>query len=64
MTLVKVGVYCLRGGCHWATYDQDEASACGTKGPDVFIDLDREDYHLYPEWLQTLMDEATNPERV
>lgn len=54
--LVKVGVYCLRGGGHWACYDEQDASACGTKGPDVFIDVDREDYAMYPEWLQRVMD--------
>jgi hypothetical protein len=56
MPLVKVGVYCLRGGGHWACYDDDEASACGTKGPDVFIDWDEDDYGYYPEWLQRTID--------
>ena len=60
MTLVKVGVYCLRGGGHWACYDDLDANTCGTKGPDVYIDLDREDYQMYPGWLQRIMDEELN----
>lgn len=54
--LIKVGVYCLRGGGHWACYDEEDAAACGTKGPDVFIDVDMEDYSMYPEWLQRCID--------
>lgn len=55
--LVKVGVYCLRGvNGHWACYDDDDAMACGTKGPDVFIDIDEEDYAMYPVWLQKVID--------
>lgn len=54
--LVKAGVYCLRGGGHWDTYDQDEGGMCGSKGPDVFIDVDIEDYGYYPPWLQHLVD--------
>lgn len=56
--LAKVGVYCLRGGGHWACYDDPEAAMCGTKGPDVYIDVDEEDIHLYPEWLQEVAIEA------
>lgn len=56
--LVKVGVYCLRGEHgHWACYDDPEAAMCGTKGPDVYIDVDVEDMDLYPAWLQAVVDE-------
>ena len=54
--LVKVGVYCLRGNGHWACYDDPEAAMCGTKGPDVYIDVDFEDYGYYPEWLREAID--------
>jgi hypothetical protein len=53
---VKVGVYCLRGNGHWACYDEADSAACGTKGPDVYIDVDLEDYAMYPEWLQRVID--------
>jgi hypothetical protein len=55
--LVKVGVYCLRGNGHWACYDDEEAAMCGTKGPDVYIDVDHEDLDMYPEWLQRVIRE-------
>lgn len=54
--LVKVGVYCLRGNGHWACYDEEGAAACGTKGPNVYIEVDLEDYAMYPEWLQKTID--------
>lgn len=54
--LVKVGVYCLRGEKgHWACYDDEEAAMCGTKGPDVYIDVDPEDSRMYPEWLRQVI---------
>jgi len=55
--LVKVGVYCLRGGGHWACYDEEDAAACGTKGPDVFLAVCMEDYAMYPEWLQRVVSD-------
>ena len=56
--LVKVGVYCLRGGNgHWACYDDPDAAMCGTKGPDVYIDVDTDDMHMYPPWLQSVARE-------
>lgn len=55
--LIKVGVYCLRGGGHWACYDDDDAMACGSKGPDVFIDIDLADIDMYPEWLRQVVYE-------
>lgn len=50
--LVKVGVYCLRGQGHWACADEEDWMACGSKGPDVLIDVDIEDFDMYPPWLQ------------
>lgn len=61
MTLVKVGVYCLRGDGHWACYDEEDAAACGTKGPDVFIDCDLEDIEMYPLWLREVFLDEINP---
>lgn len=60
--LIKVGVYCLRGGGHFDTYDQDEGGICGTKGPDVFVAYDSEDFPLdaYPDWLRDLIVGASD----
>ena len=60
--MVKVGVYCLRGGGHWACYDEEDASACGTKGPDVYIEIDLLDYQFYPEWLQEIIVGEIGPQ--
>jgi hypothetical protein len=57
VVMVKVGVYCLRGGGHFDTYDEEEGGMCGMKGPDVFVAYDPDEFPLdaYPDWLQELI---------
>lgn len=46
---VKIGGFCVKGDGHIWTYDE---GADGCSGWDVSIEIDPEDVHLFPEWVQ------------
>jgi hypothetical protein len=47
---VEIGGFCLKGGCHIWTYEE---GSDGCSGWPVYIEIDPEDVHLFPEWVQT-----------
>ena len=46
---VQIGGFCIKGGGHLWTYEE---GADGCSGWDVFVEIDPEDLHLFPEWIQ------------
>lgn len=49
---VKIGGFCIKGGGHLWTYDPDTDGADGCSGWDVIVEIDPEDVHLFPDWVQ------------
>ncbi len=51
MTAIKVpiGGFCIKGGGHFWNYE-DGADGCSGWG--AYIEIEPEDIHLFPEWVQ------------
>ena len=46
---VHIGGFCIKGGGHVWTY---EDGPDGCSGWPIFIEIDAEDLHLFPDWVQ------------
>lgn len=57
---VWVGGICIKGGGHVWTHEE---GADGCSGWKLFAEIDPEDVHLFPEWVQQCYrDSASDPE--
>jgi hypothetical protein len=48
---VRIGGFCVKGGGHSYTYGEGDG-ADGCDGWPMFIEIDPEDLHLFPDWIQ------------
>lgn len=48
---LQIGGFCIKGGGHIWTYEE---GADGCSGWDLFIEVEPDDVHLFPTWIQDL----------
>lgn len=58
---LRIGGFCIKGGGHSYTYGEGDG-ADGCDGWPMFIEVDAEDLHLFPDWIQDIYRwEEANP---
>ena len=55
---VQIGGYCIKGGGHLWTLDE---GSDGCSGWEVFIEIDPEDLHLFPDWIKEAYRDRKDP---